>query len=172
MQEGVAGRDPGELGVQRERPAGRGRTEARPSPQRVGHGHPGVSSARSPRHTRWRRGACSAAAPRPGTRGASAGSCRCWLWAAAPGRSPRCGCRTRGTAPARQRAHGGHQARPAGSLSDSGSCGACPHGDTHSFTALKPAPNFYPILCLGFRHQKGQNSVSTWGTESFWWKGL
>ena len=39
MQEGVAGRDLGELGVQREHPAGWGRTEARPSPQRVGHGH-------------------------------------------------------------------------------------------------------------------------------------
>lgn len=39
MQEGVAERDPGELGVQLERPAGWGRMEARPSLQRVGHGH-------------------------------------------------------------------------------------------------------------------------------------
>lgn len=57
------------------------------------------SSAQSRQRTRWHRVVCSAEGPHQRTRAVSAGSCRCWRWAAAQGRGPHCGCRRQGTTP-------------------------------------------------------------------------
>lgn len=57
------------------------------------------SSAQSQQRTRWHREVCSAAGPHQRTRAVSAGSCRCWRWAAAQGQGPHCGCRRQGTTP-------------------------------------------------------------------------
>lgn len=58
-----------------------------------------LSSARTRRMTRWHTAACSSSGAGRRTRGAWAGSCRCWRWAGDPGQSLRCGCRRPGKAP-------------------------------------------------------------------------
>lgn len=158
MQEGVAERDLGELGVQLERPAGWGRMEARPSPQRVGHGH-GSAQLEA-------RGALDGVqelAPQQCLilelgelqqvhAGAGGGQP---LQVGAPVVDAECGVQL-----LQDSGHtSGHQAQPAGSLSDAHRCDSCsrlsssvPSGTPAFSLPSNLAPDFYPISCRGSRH--------------------